>query len=379
MSVSLNETSSTVGQRIEIEVPVLVAPNEPLQLQRLTVDPPQAGEVRVKLAASGVCHSCLHAADGTHEGLPMPLVLGDEGSGVIESVGPQTTLRPGQRVVISWAPGCGRCRSCAAGRPGVCLDPPPFGGGIDGVPRFHDADGAPVHHYGPATYAPYTVIPERGAIPIPDAMDLELAALVGCAVTTGAGGVLNAARTRAGESVAVFGCGGIGLSAVLGAVVAGAAPIVAVDVNPAKLAIAGDLGATLGIDASAADPVAAILERVPGGVDHAIVAVGDAGAVEQAFAALAVGGTCVLLGNPPSRTPPIAISPHQLLVGERRLVGSVYGSSNPPIDFLRFIDLHLAGRLPLDRLVTRRYRLDEADRAFADLAAGELARGLIVF
>jgi S-(hydroxymethyl)glutathione dehydrogenase/alcohol dehydrogenase len=378
MTVSLNETQMAAGRRLEIDVPVLVRPNQPLELQRLTVDPPQAGEVRIKMAASGVCHSCLHAADGSHEGLPMPLVLGDEGSGIIESAGPGTTLRPGQRVVVSWAPGCGRCRSCAAGRPGVCLDPPPFGGGIDGVPRFH-RDGEPVHHYGPATYAPYTVIPERGAIPIPDAMDLELAALVGCAVSTGCGGVLNAARTRAGESVAVFGCGGIGLSAVLGAVVAGASPIVAVDVNPAKLEIARDLGATLGVDASGADAAEAIRELLPAGVDHAIVAVGDASAVEQAFAALAVGGTCVLLGNPPTKTPPIAIAPHHLLVGERRLVGSVYGSSNPPIDFLRFIDLFLAGRLPLDRLVTRRYRLEEADQAFVDLAAGELARGLIVF
>ncbi|MDO8187091.1 Zn-dependent alcohol dehydrogenase [Conexibacter sp. JD483] len=379
MSVSLNETSQTAGTTLEVDVPVLVATGRPLEIQRLTVDPPQAGEVRIQMAASGVCHSCLHAVDGSHEGLPLPLVLGDEGAGTIESVGTGVVgLAPGDRVIISWAPGCGRCRSCQAGKPGVCLDPPPFGGGIDGTPRFH-RDGEPVHHYGPATYAPYTVIPARGAIKLPDAMPLELAALVGCAVTTGCGGVLNAARVRAGESVAVFGCGGIGLSAVLGAVVAGATPIVGVDTRAAKLDYARELGATLTVDASAGDPAEQIKALVPGGVDHAIVAVGDATAVEQAFAALAVGGTCVLLGNPPTRTKPIELPPHQLLVGERTLVGSVYGSSNPPLDFPRFVDLHLAGRLPLDRLVTRRYPLDEADQAFADLAAGELARGLIVF
>ncbi|MDW5598774.1 Zn-dependent alcohol dehydrogenase [Conexibacter stalactiti] len=379
MSVSAIETQQTAGRPLEIDVPVLVAVNQPLELQRLVVDPPQAGEVRVKMTASGVCHSCLHAVDGTHEGLPMPLVLGDEGAGVIESVGGGVTgLEPGDRVVISWAPGCGRCASCERGRPGVCLDPPPFGGGIDGTPRFH-RDGEPVYHYGPATYAPYTVIPARGAIKVPDAIELDVAALVGCAITTGCGGVLNAARVRAGESVAVFGCGGIGLSAVLGAVVAGATPIVGVDVRAAKLDYARELGATDVVDASAGDPVEQIKAAVPGGVDHAIVAVGDASAVEQAFTSLAVGGTCVLLGNPPTRTPAVQLPPHQLLVGERTLVGSVYGSSNPPVDFPRFVGLHLAGKLPLDRLVTRRYALDEADQAFRDLAAGELARGLIVF
>lgn len=374
MSVSITETAGI----IEADVPVLFEANRPLEMRRLSISPPQAGEVRIKMTASGVCHSCLHAADGTHTGLPMPLVLGDEGSGVVESVGAGVSLVPGDRVVISWAPGCGNCRWCTVGRPGLCANPIPFGVLGDGQPRFH-LDGEPVFHYGPATYAPYTVVPERAAIKIPDAMPLDVAALVGCAVSTGAGGVLNAAGTRAGESVAVFGCGGVGLSAVLGAVVAGAHPIVAVDTVASKLDYARTLGATHVIDASTRDPTEALLEMVPGGLDHAIVAVGNAGAVESAFAALGVHGTCVLLGNPPTDTPNIEIKPHQLLVGERRLIGSVYGSTNPPVDFLRFIDLHLAGRMPIDRLITTRYRLDQADAAFKALAAGDLARGLIVF
>lgn len=330
------------------------------------------------MVATGVCHSCLHAADGSHHGIPMPIVLGDEGAGVVEAVGPGCTrVEVGAHVVLSWAPGCGACRACAVGRPALCSEQPPLGVMEDGETRFSLGDEA-VYHYGPATYSPFVTVSERAAVPIDDRIPLEVAALVGCSVATGVGAVVNAAQPRAGESVAVFGCGGVGLNAVQGAALVGAHPIIGIDTSEAKLSLARQLGATHTLRSDQVEAGEALSELVKTGVDHAIVAVGLGSVVEQALRTLAPMGTLVLVGNPPTDDT-VTVDPHAILYGERRLVGSVYGSSSPLVSFGRLLDLYAAGRIKLEELVTRRYRLDQANEAFEDLASDKEGRGLIVF
>ena len=339
---------------------VLFQQGTPLAVEELDLEPPRAGEVLVRMTASGVCHSCLHAADGSWTGVPVPIVLGDEGAGVVAEVGPGVdTLKPGDHVILSWAPTCGRCHYCVVGRPNLCERRLPGRGVLlDGTTRM-SLRGAPVHHYGHvATYASSTVVPESSAIPIDPRVPLDRAALIGCSVMTGVGGV--------------------GLNAVQGGALVAADPIIAVDVHPAKLEHARALGATHGVDASREDPVAAIRRLTRLGADFTFVAVGNTRAVSQACDALAPGGTCVVIGVPETgATVPLDVRP--LVTGERAIRGSSYGSARTREDLPRLARLYLAGKLRIDELITRRYGLDEANEAFRALAAGELARGLIVF
>jgi S-(hydroxymethyl)glutathione dehydrogenase/alcohol dehydrogenase len=332
------------------------------------------------MTASGVCHSCLHAADGSWKGVPVPIVLGDEGSGVVEEIGPGVdTLVPGDHVILSWAPTCGRCHYCVVGRPNLCERRLPGRGVLlDGTTRM-SLRGSPVYQYGHVgTYASMSVVPESCAIPIDKKMPLELAALIGCSVMTGVGAVINTAAVPAGASMAVFGVGGVGLNVVQGGALAAAHPIIAVDVNAKKLEHARALGAAHGIDASREDPVAAIKRLTRLGADYTFVAVGATSAVSQACDALAPGGTCVVIGVPETgATLPLDVRP--FVTGERVLRGSSYGSARTREDLPRMVNLYLAGKLRIDELVTRRYGLDEANEGFRALAAGELARGLIVF
>jgi S-(hydroxymethyl)glutathione dehydrogenase/alcohol dehydrogenase len=363
---------------VTVRAPVLWGAGQPMVMEDLVVAPPGPGEVRIRMVASGVCHSCLHVADGSHGGIPFPIVLGDEGAGVVEAVGDGCRRhQPGDPVIVSWAPSCGQCRFCAVGRPALCVNGAPVGFLADGTTRF-SASGTAVHHFGPATYAPLAVVAETAAIKIAPKMPLDRAALIGCAVATGVGAVVNTANARLGSSVAVFGCGGVGLNAIQGAVLAGAHPIAAVDVRRSRTELAVALGATDAIDASAADAADRLRAVAPGGFDVTVVAVGSGPAFTSAWAATGRGGICVLVGKPPDGTR-VDFDPQTLLAGERRLSGSVYGSVRPEADFPKLADLYLAGRLKLDELITQRYALDEADQAFADLARGDNARGLIVF
>jgi S-(hydroxymethyl)glutathione dehydrogenase/alcohol dehydrogenase len=359
---------------------VLFEQATPLKVEELELEPPRTGEVLVRMVASGVCHSCLHAADGSWKGVPVPIVLGDEGAGVVERVGPGVdTLSVGDHVILSWAPTCGRCHYCVIGRPNLCERRQPGRGVLpDGTTRM-SLDGRPVYHYGHvATYASSTVVAESCAIPIDPAMPLELAALIGCSVMTGVGAVINTAAVPAGASMAVFGVGGIGLNVVQGGALVAADPIIAVDVHPAKLEHARALGATHGVDASREDPVAAIRRLTRLGADYTFVAVGNVSAVAQACEALAPGGTCVLIGVPETgATVPLDVRP--VVTGERAIRGCSYGSARTREDLPRLVRLSLAGKLRIAELITRRYDLDEANEAFRALAAGELARGLIVF
>jgi len=359
---------------------VLHQVGEPLRVEELELDAPRAGEVQVRMAASGVCHSCLHAADGSWGAMPVPMVLGDEGAGVVEAVGPGVArLKPGDHVIVSWAPSCGRCHYCASGRPVLCEVELPFGYGGDGTVRMH-LDGRDVYHYGPATYASHLVVPETCAVPIRADMPLEMAALIGCSVMTGVGSVINTARVRAGESLAVFGCGGVGLNAVQGGRLTAAQPLIAVDVADNKLELARQMGATHTLNATRQDVPAEIRRLTGRGADYAVVAVGDVRAIHQAWESLARGGTCVVIGLPP-RDQTMSLSPMSMVGfgNERRLVASRYGSARIFDDFPRLVDLYLAGVLRIDELITHRYGMDEANEAFRALAAGENARGLIVF
>jgi S-(hydroxymethyl)glutathione dehydrogenase / alcohol dehydrogenase len=359
---------------------VLFEQGAPLRVEELDLEGPREGEVLVRMAASGVCHSCLHAADGSWKGVPVPIVLGDEGAGTVESVGAGVRdLEAGDNVILSWAPTCGRCHYCVIGRPNLCEKRLPGRGLLpDGTTRMA-LDGKPVYHYGHvATYASRTVVHESSAIRIDPAMPLDRAALVGCSVMTGVGAVLNTARVPAGASMAVFGTGGVGLNVVQGGAMVAAHPIIAVDVKPARLEHALALGATHAVDASKEDPAAAVRRVTGRGADFTFVAVGNAPAVGQAADALAPGGTCVVIGVPPTgQTFPLDV--HPLVTGERAIVGSSYGGARTREDLPRLVALYQAGKLKIDELITKRYGLDEANEAFRALAAGELGRGLVVF
>lgn len=358
--------------------PVLIEPNKPMQMLEIDLDEPGPGEIRVKMAASGVCHSCLHAYDGSHSGIPMPIVLGDEGSGVVESVGAGCTrLTPGDHVIISWAPDCGDCKFCATGFPGLCLNVGAAGEAYGGGIRWHH-DGDPVYHYGPATYGPYIVVPEAAAVEVRKDFPLDLAALIGCSVTTGFGAVVNTADVRPGQSVAVFGCGGVGLNAVQGAAIVGAYPIIGVDLLDSKLEYARHFGATHTINLQTDDLMEEVMALTGHGVDASIIAVGATQAMEQGLEVLSKQGVEVVVGLPGTGET-FAVDPRLLMAGERRILGSRYGSGNPMVEFPRMVDLAMAGLLKVEDLVTQRYDLDEADEAFRSLAAGEQARGLIVF
>jgi len=363
-----------------MQASVLFAPRTPLKTEELELEPPRAGEVRVRMAASGVCHSCLHAADGSWQNVPMPIVLGDEGAGVVEAVGAGVqTLKLGDHVILSWAPTCGRCHYCVIGRPNLCEQRRPGQGVLpDGTTRL-SLGGKPVYQYGHvATYASVTVVAESSAIAIDPDMPLDRAALIGCSVMTGVGAVINTAAVPPGASMAVFGVGGVGLNVVQGGAMVAAQPIIAVDVVGAKLEQAEALGATHTVDASKTDPVAEIRHITRRGADFTFVAVGDARAVGQAADALAPGGTCVVIGVPATgATLPLDVRP--LVTGERVIRGSSYGSARTREDLPRLVALYRSGRLKIDELITRRYGLDEANEAFRALAAGELSRGLIVF
>lgn len=360
-----------------VPTPVLFGARSPHRLVELAVEPPGPGEVRVAMAASGVCHSCLYAMDGDHAGIPTPIVLGDEGAGVIESVGPGvTSVAPGDHVVISWAPGCDTCATCRQGAPALCRNQPALGVMRDGSPRYR-SEGLPVYHYGPATNAPLAVVAERAAIPISPEMPLDLAALLGCAVTTGVGAVRNTARVRLGDAVLVVGAGGVGSSAILAAALSGAEPIITVDVVPEKSPLLRELGATHCLDARDADVVEQIRELTGGGVDYAFVTTSAPGAFELGTEALRPRGSCILIAGYPDDVR-VTMDPGWILNGERRVMASKYGSSNPPVDVPVLVDLYLRGHLPLERLVTGRWPIAEVDEAYEQLRSGRVMRGLLM-
>lgn len=361
---------------------VLHRANEPLTIEEVDIAPPRQGEVLVRMVASGVCHSDYHPVLGEWT-VGLPIVLGHEGAGVVEEIGPGVEgVAPGDHVILSWAPNCRRCFYCTIGRPALCelmARTAALSTMFDGTTRL-SLDGRQVYQFaGTGTFGSYAVVPESGAIPISKEMPLDRAALIGCAVTTGVGAVTNTARVEAGASVMVIGCGGVGLSCIQGASLSSAHPIIAVDTNDAKLAQARALGATHTVNPRMQDPIEVAASLTAGrGVDYAFEAIGLAQTIEQAYEAIRPGGTAVVVGQVPEGVR-ISIDPYVMSDREKTLKGSNYGSARPTIDFPRLVHLYLSGKLKLDEMVTRVIRLDEINGAFDAMAAGEVVRSVIQF
>lgn len=365
---------------------VLQQPGQAVSIEDLTLDPPRAGEVLVRILASGVCHSDLHVRDAEWP-RPGPFVIGHEGAGIVEALGPgvdpvATGLAVGRLVALSWYAPCGQCPACRAGREWLCSDSGSSRHRLsDGSTRAHRADGSAVFPYcGIGTMAEATVVPASAAIPMPEGTPPEVAALIGCCVSTGVGAVLKTARVPAGSSVVVIGLGGVGLSIVMGAALAEAATIVAVDRVPAKLELARGVGATSIIEAGP-DPDetdARIRAATNGGPDVAFEAIGLAATVEQAIRILPPGGTAVLVGMTPFGVR-AGFEVFPFVDGSRSILGSNYGFAVASVDFPRYARLFLDGRLPIDRLVERRIRLDDVEAAFDRLRAGDGLRSVVTF
>jgi Zn-dependent alcohol dehydrogenase len=355
--------------------------NRPVVVEEISVESPRRGEVMVKIGACGVCHSDLSATNGTIP-MPPPLVLGHEAAGEVIEVGEGVTgLAVGDHVVSSFIYMCGECRFCAMGRPVLCLEQ---GKALttlpDGTLRTRDAQGKPVGIFsGCGVMAQYATLHVDNLVKIDPEIPLDRAALVGCAVTTGVGAVFNTARVEAGSTVAVFGCGGVGLNVVQGARIAGAARIIAIDSVEAKLDTARQFGATDVLLAKPGEDASKALKKLTGGgPDYAFECVGSGELAASAYRAIRRGGLAVVVGvaKPGDST---SVRTMTLPFEEKTLTGSYFGSCVPRIDFPRMLSLYAGGKLMLDELITRRYPIAEAPKAFADLESGRNARGVIVF
>lgn len=365
---------------MQIRAAVLSHHGGPLDVTDVELDGPGPNEVLVRLAATGVCASDWHTLTGRIPA-PMPTVLGHEGAGVVVDVGPGVLhVQPGDHVALSWMPACGRCVHCQRGRPVLCrLNAPALftgalpGGGI----RLHQGGHDLFHYSFLSTFATHTVVSAASAIPVRRGVSLAVASLAGCAVLTGYGAVVFRAKAAPGDTVLIYGAGGVGLSAVMGAVMAGAYRIIVVDPEPAKRSIALEFGATQTLDVTD-DLAGRVLDITDGvGADVTIDAVGRAEVMDTAFDATATGGiiVCVGLPGPDQRM----LLPGPRFIREEKIVtGSLYGSSRPGTDIPALLDLYLAGRLPIDRLISRTYQLENINDALDDLAAGRLTRGVVI-
>ena len=359
-----------LARRTPVRAAVLRSPGV-LTAETVLVDEPGPREVRLRTVNVGLCHSDLHYLDGTHRTV-LPEVLGHEAAGVVEQVGEQvTSVQVGDHVVTSLTMFCGRCRYCVSGRMSLCADRARLRERAD--PALVTPDGAVVGVMGGiGAFAEMAVVHENGLTRVPDTLPMPIASLFGCAVLTGVGAVTHAARVPVGSSVAVVGCGGIGLSVIQGALLAGAAHIVAIDRSAAKLETARALGATE-VLLSGEDTLDALEGLLPGRVDFSFEAVGRAETAELAFALLAPGGTCTVLGMVPDETP-IRVPGSSLYFEERRLQGAFIGSSRFTSDVPELITLYAQGRLRLDAMITHTFGLDRVNEGFEVLASGEALR-----
>ncbi len=368
----------------EIEAAVINAAGQRTAIEVLRLDDPRPGEVLIRMTSAGVCHSDLHVRDGDWK-RPGPIVMGHEGAGIVEAVGAgDDGSLVGRPVALSWYAPCLRCRNCQLGRQWLCAGSPSLRHAqADGTTRVSRPDGSPVLAYlSIGTMSTHQVVPASAVVPMPDGVPPEVAALIGCGVSTGVGAVLKTAQVPYGSTVAVIGLGGVGLSCVMGAVLAGASRIVAVDISRAKIDLASGLGATHGVQADPGDPAATVdairAAAGNGGPDFVFEAIGLPQTVAQSIAALPPGGTAVLSGLPAFGATS-SFEPFPFVDGGRRILGSNYGSAVAAIDFPRYAEAYLAGRLPIDRLIDRRMPLEDLEDAFDRLRAGEAARQMIKF
>ncbi|MGD9752585.1 MAG: Zn-dependent alcohol dehydrogenase [Acidimicrobiia bacterium] len=348
-----------------------------LQIEDVSHDKPGPREVLVRTVAAGLCHSDLHFMEALYPH-PLPAVLGHESAGVVEAVGDQVTyVQPGDHVITCLSVYCGNCENCLSGHLAICDDKNSTNRPASAAPRLHKGDEPLQQFLYMSSFAERMLVHEHGVVKIRKDMPLDRAALIGCGVTTGIGAVLNTAKVEPGATVAVIGCGGIGLNAVQGAALAGASRIIAVDLNPMKLELAKTFGATDVVNGSDGDPVKQVRELTKGGVHYAFEAIGLKVAAEQAFGMLRRGGTACVIGMIPVGQK-VEVPGYELL-SEKRLMGSNMGSNRFRIDMPRYIDFYLDGRLKLDELVSARIKLEDINEGFANMKAGSVARSVIVF
>lgn len=372
-------TRGAVLERMELPRPY--GDSRPLRIAEVELDDPGPGELLVRMVAAGLCHSDLSSINGDHP-RAMPLLLGHEASGVVQAVGPHVSrFAPGDHVVLVFAPSCGHCLPCAEGRPALC-EPAAVAAGqgslITGAKRIHEGGQVIDHHIGVSAFAEHAVVAEASCVRIDPAIPLDRAALLGCAVLTGVGAVINTGALKAGQSCAIVGLGGVGLAALLGAVAAGARQVIAVDISDQKLQVARDLGATHTVNSRDPDALAQLRQISGGGVDLAVELAGVVSALEFAYEAARRGGTVVTAGlpNPEAR---MSLAPVTLTAGEKSLKGSYMGSCVPMRDIPRFAEMMMTGKLPIEKLVTHELTLDQINEGFERLADGSAIRQLIRF
>ena len=365
---------------IGMKAAVMYQPNEPLVVEEISLEAPRDGEVLVKLAASGLCGSDIHLIMGELR-TPVPIVLGHEGAGIVEGVGPGVTyVKPGDHVVLTTHPACGECPDCRNGHSVLCpMLRPPQGLLADGTTRMRKGDQEIYTFSANSTFGEKTVVPESTVVRIRDDAPLDKMCLIGCGVTTGVGAALNTAKVKPGSRVVVVGTGGVGLSVVQGAVLAGADVIIGVDVVDSKLEYARQLGATHVVNSSKEDPIRRVKEITNGEMaDYAFEAISTVETIAQAFHTTRNGGVTVVIGIMPAGSR-LTIDANELRSTERVLMGCAFGTTDSRVDMPKFVDMYMDGRLKLDEMITRSYRLEEINTALEHLMNGELARGIIKY
>jgi alcohol dehydrogenase len=365
----------------ELGLPPPYTDSQPLRAERIALDPPRDGEVLVKVVAAGLCHSDPSIIDASRP-RPVPLVLGHEGAGEIVEIGAGVRdLSPGDHIVFQFSASCGRCVRCLEGRPQICETHAVArarGELMGGGKRFRDADGTPLnHHTGVSCFSEYVVVDRGSIVKIDDDLPLNEAAIFGCAVMTGVGAVINTARIRPGDRVVVIGLGGVGLNGLLGAILAGAGQIIAVDINPDKLGMARQLGAHATVDASEEDHIEQIRALSDGGVEFAFELAGSAKALQTAYGSVRAGGSVIIAGLAPQDAR-FDFSPSELVSGEISISGSYMGSCVPVRDIPRFIAHYRQGRLPVDRLLSQTVSFEEMNEGFDRLSAGSTLRQILL-
>jgi NDMA-dependent alcohol dehydrogenase len=363
-----------------VKAAVLYETGQPLVIEDLELDEPKEGEVLVKIGAAGICRSDRHFMHGDAP-ISLPVVLGHEGAGTVERVGPGvSSVNPGQQVILSFVPACGRCKSCLEGKSNVCDNHMATGPNMyDGTCRLHKGDQY-IHHMGKvACFAEYAVVPETGCVPTPSPVPMDKAAMIGCCVPTGVGAALFSANVQPGSTVAVVGCGGVGLNVIMGAKLVNAAKIIAVDIRESQLEFAMKFGATHSVNASDRDPVAQVKELTGGlGADYTFEVFGSADTIKASYEMCRKSGTVTVVGIAPFGVE-APINAVDLVRNEKTIRGTYYGSARSLVDMPKLAEMYLSGKLNLDDLVVRHYSLDQVNDAYADLDRGEVGRGAIVF
>ena len=361
----------------QIKAAVMYEYNQPVVVEEMVLGEPKTGEVLIRMMASGVCHSDWHVVKGEWTDAPKPLVLGHEGAGIVQQIGPGVKkVKSGDHVILSWMPSCGLCEACQIGRPSVCYN---FAEHVQRTALVTRTNENIPFMAGIGTMSSYSIVSEDVAIPIDKTMPFPQASLIGCGVMTGVGAAINTARVHPGSTVAVFGAGGVGLNVIQGAAISGATTIISVDLLENKLELAKKFGATHTVNSSNVDPVDAIKELTGGlGVHYGFEAIG---LVPEPFVqtihSVRRRGKAIWVGHAPLNTP-VTIDAQDLM-WEKTVIGSMYGSSRPHIDFPRLISLYQSGQLKLDELITRNFHIEDVNEAFKVLGEGKVARSVLTF